>query len=325
MINMNNPLISIIVPVYNGEKYLRTCLDSILSQTYKNWEAILVDDGSKDNSGKICDEYANKDSRFKVIHKENGGVSSARNIGIEQSRGKWITFVDADDMIICDFIKSASEYFFVEEIGAITVSSERITDTGEKLPFNQFGNSRILISDFIRKMKHFVSWGYFLKLSMIMEHNLRFNCSLIMSEDALFLMQYFSNISLIQMLSADSYFYRINSDSVCRNGMNYKKALNHYNASLLISAMLGKSNLEDSAIHRAMCFQYKLFLVDLREVHLSWDEYQDAQQKARMLYQLSKGSNLPSFAYLSSCSLFLYRFLFAIRRIIRNVRKEYCI
>ena len=71
----DKPLASIIVPVYNVEKYLRPCLDSILSQTYTNWEAILVDDGSKDNSGKICDEYANKDKRFRVIHKENSGVS----------------------------------------------------------------------------------------------------------------------------------------------------------------------------------------------------------------------------------------------------------
>jgi glycosyltransferase involved in cell wall biosynthesis len=281
-----------------------------------------VDDGSKDQSGEICDEYANKDSRVRVVHKENGGVSSARNIGIDQSRGKWITFVDADDMIICDFIKSASEYFFVEEIGAITVSSERITDTGEKSPFNQFENSRILISDFIRKMKHYVSWGYFLKLSTIMDHNLRFDSSLIMSEDALFLMQYFSKISLIQTLNAHSYFYRINSDSVCGNGMNYKKALNHYNASILINAMLGKSNLEDSAIHRAMCFQYKMFLVDLREVHLSRDEYQDAQQKVRILYKLTKGADMPALACLGFYSLFLYRCVFAIRRKIRNIRKN---
>ena len=78
---MNNPLISIIVPVYNVEKYLRPCLDSILSQTYTNWEAILVDDGSKDNSGNICDEYAQKDSRFIVVHKENAGVAQARITG----------------------------------------------------------------------------------------------------------------------------------------------------------------------------------------------------------------------------------------------------
>ena len=315
---MNNPLISIIVPVYNVEKYLRPCLDSILSQTYTNWEAILVDDGSKDNSGKICDEYAQRDNRFRVIHKENGGVSSARNIGIEMSKGKWITFVDADDMLKNAFIKSASVYFCMDEIGAIVVSSERLTDKGEKSHFNQFENSRILISDYIRKMKHYVSWGYFLRLATIKKHNLRFDCSLKMSEDAIFLMQYFSKISLIQTLSEHSYFYRINPDSVCRNGMNYKKALNHYNASILISEMLGKSKLEDSAIRRAVCFQYRLFLVDLCEVHLSRDEYQDAQQKVRMLYQLSKSSDKLSYACLCSYSLFLYRCLSKIRRIIRN-------
>ena len=316
---MTNPLISIIVPVYNVEKYLRPCLDSILSQTYTKWEAILVDDGSKDNSGMICDEYANKDNRIRVIHKENGGVSSARNIGIEMSKGKWITFVDADDMLKNAFIKSASVYFCMDEIGAIVVSSERLTDKGEKSPFNQFENSRILISDYIRKMKHYVSWGYFLRLATIKKHNLRFDCSLKMSEDAIFLMQYFSKISLIQTLSEHSYFYRINPDSVCRNGMNYKKALNHYNASILISEMLGKSKLEDSEIRRAVCFQYRLFLIDLREVHLSCDEYKDAQRKVSLLYQLTKGGEMPPLAFLSAHSLSLYRCVFAIRRILQNI------
>ena len=94
-----NNLISIIVPIYNVEKYLKKCIDSIINQTYKNLEIILVDDGSPDNCGKICDEYAKKDNRIKVIHKENGGVSSARNVGVENATGEYIGFVDSDDYI----------------------------------------------------------------------------------------------------------------------------------------------------------------------------------------------------------------------------------
>lgn len=92
-------LISVIIPVYNVEKYLKRCLDSIIKQTYKKLEIILVDDGSTDNSGKICDEYAKKDERIIVIHKANGGLSDARNKGIEIAKGKYIGFVDSDDWI----------------------------------------------------------------------------------------------------------------------------------------------------------------------------------------------------------------------------------
>lgn len=91
--------ISVIVPVYNIEEYLPKCIESVLMQTYKSFELILVDDGSTDNSGKICDEYAAMDSRIIVIHKLNGGQSSARNIGIDIARGEWISFVDGDDWI----------------------------------------------------------------------------------------------------------------------------------------------------------------------------------------------------------------------------------
>ena len=91
------PLISVIVPVYNVESYLKVCVDSILAQTYENLEIILVDDGSKDSSGKMCDEYAEKDARIKVVHKKNGGVSSARNKGLDVASGEYIGFVDSDD------------------------------------------------------------------------------------------------------------------------------------------------------------------------------------------------------------------------------------
>ena len=95
-----NPKISVIVPVYNVEKYLRRCIDSILAQTFSDFELLLIDDGSKDSSGEICEEYAGKDARIRVFHRQNGGVSTARNLGIDKAKGEWIYFVDSDDVVL---------------------------------------------------------------------------------------------------------------------------------------------------------------------------------------------------------------------------------
>ena len=97
-------LISVIIPVYKVEEYINRCIDSVINQTYKNLEIILVDDGSPDGCPKICDEYAKKDSRIRVIHKQNGGLSDARNVGIDNANGKYITFIDSDDWIPIDSI-----------------------------------------------------------------------------------------------------------------------------------------------------------------------------------------------------------------------------
>ncbi len=102
---MENELISIIVPVYNVEQYLDECVNSIIKQTYTNLEIILIDDGSTDASGKMCDEYAEKDKRIKVVHKENGGLSSARNAGLDICTGEYISFIDSDDYVDPDFIR----------------------------------------------------------------------------------------------------------------------------------------------------------------------------------------------------------------------------
>lgn len=111
------PLISVILPVYNVEKYLKRCLNSILSQTYTNLEIILVDDGSTDQSGKICDDFAAFDFRVKVLHKHNGGVSDARNKGIENARGVYFTFVDPDDEIDSDYVEYL--YNLIHENGVL--------------------------------------------------------------------------------------------------------------------------------------------------------------------------------------------------------------
>lgn len=109
------PRFSIVVPVYNVAPYLREFLDSVLAQTESDWEAICVDDGSTDESGKILDEYANKDSRFGIVHQENGGVSVARNAGLERVRGEWFFIVDPDDILGSDYIHEL--YGLVKDVG----------------------------------------------------------------------------------------------------------------------------------------------------------------------------------------------------------------
>lgn len=98
-------MISVIIPIFKAEKFLHRCIDSILAQSYTGFELLLIDDGSPDNSGVICDEYAAKDSRVRVFHKENGGVSSARNLGLDNAVGDYIAFCDADDYVSEDWLK----------------------------------------------------------------------------------------------------------------------------------------------------------------------------------------------------------------------------
>ena len=126
-------LVSVIVPVYNVEEYLARCVDSILSQTHWNLEVILVDDGAKDSSGAICDSYAQRDSRVKVVHKENGGLSSARNAGIDIARGEYLEFVDSDDWLEPDAVESMLHQAVVHQVELVLGGRWDVSArTGEK-------------------------------------------------------------------------------------------------------------------------------------------------------------------------------------------------
>lgn len=127
------PTISVIVPVYNVEKYLPRCIDSILSQTFTDFEMILVDDSSPDNCGAICEEYAEKDSRIWVIHKSNGGVSSARNAGLDVCKGKYVTFIDSDDYIGTDWLESLYRELKENEADVVSADITFVSDNGETL------------------------------------------------------------------------------------------------------------------------------------------------------------------------------------------------
>ncbi|HAP8547826.1 TPA: glycosyltransferase family 2 protein, partial [Enterococcus faecium] len=102
----SSDLISVIIPVYNVEKYVGSCLESVCNQTYKNLDIIIVDDGSKDSSNKICEDYALKDSRIRIIHKNNAGLGLARNTGLEHVKGKYVAFIDSDDFVAANYIEA---------------------------------------------------------------------------------------------------------------------------------------------------------------------------------------------------------------------------
>lgn len=147
---MDSPKISVIVPVYKVEAYLRKCLDSIAGQTYRNLEIILVDDGSPDNCGAICDEYAARDGRFVVIHKENGGVSTARNAGLAAATGDWIGWVDSDDWIEADMF----EYLLTNalEYDADIAVCGHYEEYGDKAELSGWKEKQILDTETALKM-----------------------------------------------------------------------------------------------------------------------------------------------------------------------------
>lgn len=191
------PLISVIVPVYNSEDTLNRCVDSILNQTFYDWELLLIDDGSTDLSGELCDEYASKDQRIKVFHKKNGGVSSARNVGLVNAVGKYIVFCDSDDWVYPSWLnnfelESQSDYDFISQGFEASKSIFGDDPCQEKYIYSLKYNGFISeVMDSLVKCKI----GIFLfvhafKRSIIQTNHLTFNEHLRYSEDAVFIFKY---------------------------------------------------------------------------------------------------------------------------------------
>lgn len=192
---MNKPKISVIVPVYNVEKYLSRCINSILDQTFSDFELLLIDDGSKDKSGEICDEYAERDNRIKVFHKENGGVSSARNVGLDNAKGEWICFCDSDDWVENQFLYEFKNMMHKGDLLSQGFHSLKWKNGGDK---NIFEVSGIYDSTsyfpFLLHLYKTGQLGYIwckaFKREIIDEHNIRFDTKVYLREDLLFVLEY---------------------------------------------------------------------------------------------------------------------------------------
>ena len=211
----SNPKISIIVPVYNVEQYLPRCIDSILNQSFADFELLLIDDGSKDKSGAICDEYAAKDSRVRVYHKENGGVSSARNIGLENARGEWLSFIDGDDEITEGYFNIRQEHEGVDVIikpYSVVNADGRVTCHNNELSILT-GKDKIF-RYYVQKRNNAL-WDKIIKRKTV--GTKRFNTNVSIGEDFLFFLSVLPNVKSIAFDDTGSYRYFLRQGSAMQS------------------------------------------------------------------------------------------------------------
>ena len=215
MILSDVPLISIIVPIYNAEKYIRECVDSILDQTFIDFQVVLVDDGSTDSSSNICDEYAIKDKRVKVFHKINGGVSSARNLGLKNAQGKYVVFVDSDDWLLNDHVKHLIDSLEGHEAQFAMSYPIKVSEGSyrtESYPSNVINGTNWEIA-FTDNLLHWYTspWGKIYNLDIIKSNNLNFDENMYIGEDALFLFRYLLHVDRAYISNVANYCYRYDS------------------------------------------------------------------------------------------------------------------
>lgn len=260
------PKISIIVPVYKVEEYLCRCLDSIVAQTFTDWECILVDDGSPDNSGAICDEYAEKDKRFRVFHQENAGVSTARNRGLDEARGEWIDFMDSDDWVEKEMLKELYKCA-IDNQAEVVVSGISFSN-GIKNYKNFIPNLGWL--NMPKDFKWYIQ-GPCAKLflrTFLHKNNIRFPKNLTLAEDLYFTFQAYFKSKKIFGINKSFYNYFQNENSVVHT-LNLK----NINDAVFVLTMIDKyltennvTNWDNWLIEKKIEFK-NYYIYNLNNVH----------------------------------------------------------
>lgn len=214
--------VSIIVPVYNTEDYLACCIDSILRQTFTDYELLLVDDGSTDGSGAICDSYQTKDSRVRVFHQQNGGVSSARNYGVQQAQGEWICYVDSDDEVKSDYLRDMVEAICSDRCLVMgNISDERMCDNlrentvryGKEMVRYLLDSSALFLSGPVAKL---------FNRKLLTNHGICFPEGIHYGEDMVYLFTYLNVIEDVAIRKDINYLVRMRADSLTRSYYSFE-------------------------------------------------------------------------------------------------------
>ncbi len=287
------PGISLIVPVYNVEAYLHRCLDSVLAQKFTDFEAILVDDGSTDASGRICDEYAEKDARFRVIHKQNGGVSSARNMGIQASGGGYIAFLDSDDAVGEGYLASlvggpadadlvVGGYRMLEQESGETVYACRIPGP-ETLERGYDGIKRLFA------LKSFVfPFAKRFSRELLLRHGIAFPEKVSLGEDAIFMAQYIGVCQKICLTPQNEYlYYKYTAERRLTSDPRFYDADTYFNRGQLVYNDAMRKAANDARIERDLWEGHWLG-VQYKITDLFGEDAFSAREKRRLLDRFVK-------------------------------------
>lgn len=282
-----NPKISVIIPVYNTEKYLDKCIQSILNQTYTNFELLLINDGSKDNSGNICDKYAKEDNRVRVFHKKNEGVSTARNMGLDNAKGEWVCFVDSDDFIL------ENSLFFLKNL---------VEPNKDIYMFK----TAILYDDAITKKEYTKKnveqtnelWKYIFKKNIIDKNKLKF-INIKYGEDYNFISKYFLVVKTEQFIDEFVYVYRMDTPN---SAMNKPKDINYvFDHFVMVEDLLDYATLRSNEINKkslaeSMIRGFKMTLVVIAKTRIEpLDKKIIINRYTAMYYLASKWTDLYRF------------------------------
>lgn len=219
-----NDLITVMIPAYNAEKYIGRCIESLLKQTYKEIEILIVNDGSKDNTKSICEEYFQKDTRVRLVNQENGGEGAARNTGLREAKGKYLSFVDADDYVKEDFIERLHTNLVKNNAGLAICGFKELKEdavlnetSGDITFMNQEKGMEMLLRE--DSFKGYV-WNKIFDLDIIRQKKLSFDVSLAVWTDVLFVFQYMRHIDKIVFDPTPEYYYIYLETSVSHGGGN---------------------------------------------------------------------------------------------------------
>lgn len=217
------PTFSIIIPVYNVEPYLRECLDSVMAQTVEDWESICVDDGSTDGSGAILDEYAAKDQRFRVIHQANAGVSEARNKGLDEAKGEWISFIDADDWIDKAFLAKLCQVSRVSQTDIVFSCVKKVFEAGDSKIIGPGHSGLYAPEDLYTTYNSLCAWSWGKIYRSRLWKGVRFPVGIAYSEDRYILHEVLYQLKKVAVVTDAPYFYRMRGDSAYGSEWNPAK------------------------------------------------------------------------------------------------------
>lgn len=284
--------ISVIIPIYNVEKFLSRCIESVLKQTYRELEILLVDDGSTDRSGAICDDFAGLDNRIRVIHKKNGGLSDARNAGLAACTGKFVMFVDSDDYIVQDciaYMKNIMDYQNADIVSAEFTHEEdklSISNTGEKIEV--YSNTEEILESLLYQR---ISTSANVKLfKMSLFADVQFPKGMLY-EDVITIFQVFSKCEKLAHSNLKKYFYFVRNDSIVRSEFNSRKMDYVYNCEKILNeAKTSYEELIPAAQSRLLwaCFHIWVNINDRKKYREEYEKVLDIIKKSRKVVFLNK-------------------------------------